>query len=98
MTNLEAYMAYYPDKEDIALLTLERYSVDPTLADQNQVSSALAMIDLAIGVDYKQGSTSETMSNSARGYLLSRGKRILAENGVDYIDGGSGITITVSNL
>lgn len=95
MTNLQAYMAYYPET-DIAMLSLDSYAIDPTLADLNQVSSALAMIDKAISADYKQGSTSETMPKEARAYLLSRGKRILAENDVTYLDGGSGIIINAT--
>lgn len=85
-------MAYYPEN-DIALLTLDSYAVDPTLTDFNQVSAALGMIDRAISADYQQGSTSETMPASARSYLLSRGKRILIENDIEYIDGGSGVVI-----
>lgn len=92
MTNLQSYMAYYPEN-DIALLTLDSYAIDPALTDLNQVSAALGMIDKAISADYSQGSTRETMPASARSYLLSRGKRILSKNGVEYIDGGSGVTI-----
>ena len=97
MTNLQAYMAYYPEN-DIAMLTLDSYAIDPTLSDFNQVSSALAMIDKAISADYKQGSTSETLSDKARAYLLSKGKAILASNGITYIDGGSGIKIMTYSL
>ena len=97
MTNLQAYMAYHSE-EDIANLTLSRYAINPSLDDMNQVSAALGMIDKSVSPDYKQGSTSETLPASARKYYYSRGKAILASNGIVYIDGGSGVVITTSEL
>jgi len=97
MTNLQAYMAYYPD-ESIATLTLGSYAIDPTLSDANTASSALAMIDMALKPDYKQGSTSEAMSDKTRGYLISKGKTILKSLDIEYIDGGSGVTINARQI
>lgn len=92
MTNLQAYMAYYPD-ESIATLTLGSYAIDPTLSDQTTASSALAMIDMALKPDYKQGATSETMSDRTRAYLISRGKAVLKSLDITYIEGQSGVVI-----
>ena len=97
MTNLQAYMAYYPD-ESIATLTLGSYAIDPTLEDKTKASSALAMIDMALKPDYKQGSTSETMSDKTRAYLIKKGKAILDSLDITYIDGGSGITINARQI
>jgi adenosylmethionine-8-amino-7-oxononanoate aminotransferase len=43
--------------------------------------------------DYSQGSTSEKVSNELRSALLARGKSILSQNGIEYLDGNSGVTI-----
>ena len=90
-------MAYYPEN-DIAMLTLGSYAIDPIKDDMNQVSSALAMIDKSLSPDYKQGSTSETLPDSARASWNLRGQAILAANGVTYIGGGSGVVILGSKL
>lgn len=92
MTNREAYMVYCNDGGRM-LLSLEQYSIDPSLTDKTQVSSALGMIESSIQPDYKQGNTSETMPASSRKYLLARGKQILKDNGVEYKEVQSGNTI-----
>lgn len=87
MTNLEAYMVYNPNEGE-ATLSLGRYSIEPTGTESNQISAALGMIDKALMSDYKQGSTSETVNAELRRVLLSRGKAILANNGVTYLEQG----------
>lgn len=92
MTNIEAYMVYGLSESE-GTLSLSRYSVDPVGTDANQVASAIGMIDKAMMSDYSQGSTSEKVSNELRSALLTRGKSILSQNGIEYLDGNSGVTI-----
>lgn len=90
MTNLQAYMINGVDESD-GILTLERYSIDPSLEDMLQVSNALGMIAKSVAPDYKQGNTSETLNASARIYLRRQGEAIMKENGVTVLN--SDITI-----
>jgi hypothetical protein len=85
MTNLEAYMAYCTDVS-VATVTLTQYSIDPTGSDMIVVSGALGMVDRSFMPDYKQGQTSETMSEKTRAYLRSRGNTILEENGIEFTE------------
>ncbi len=78
----------YNSSESEATLSLERYSITPDGCDSMQISAALGMIDKALMSDYKQGSTSETINAELRRVLLSRGKAILANNGVTYLEQG----------
>ena len=78
----------YNSSESEATLSLERYSITPDGCDSNQISAALGMIDKALMSDYKQGSTSETINAELRRVILSRGKAILANNGVTYLEQG----------
>lgn len=97
MTNLQAYMAYCPEN-DIAMLTLGSYAIDPAGIDANTASAALGMIDMALRPDYSQGQTSEKISDKTRSYLISRAKAMLKSVGVEYIDGGSGVIINARQL
>ena len=84
MTNLEAYEARNSDTSG-GNLTLAQYSVNPLSDDKNVISGALGMLDRAISADYKQGDTSESMSNFARQMLYDRAVSILKENGIEVI-------------
>jgi len=92
MTNLAAYMAYNFN-ETTGTLSLEEYGIDIDGVDDNIVSAGIGMMDKAISPNYSQGDTEETLTNSARSFLLSRGKRILADNGIEYKGGSKGIEI-----
>lgn len=96
MTNLEAYMVYN-SSEGEAILSLERYLITPDGCDSIQIAAALGMIDKALMSDYKQGSTSETINAELRRVLLSRGKAILANNGVTYLEQGQSGNIIYSS-
>ena len=87
----------YNSSESEATLSLERYSIEPTSTESNQISAALGMIDKALMSDYKQGSTSETINAELRRVLLSRGKAILANNGVTYLEQGQSGNIIYSS-
>jgi len=87
-------MVYFPD-DSRAEFVLETKSIDPTLEDQVPVSGAWGMIESATTVDYSQGRTSETLSNSARALLKNNAKQILKANGIYYNDG---TTPTVSSV
>jgi hypothetical protein len=93
MNNLDSYMAYNPD-EGVGTLSLGLYDVDPAQEDNTKLSMALGMIDKALSADYKQGSSSETLSNESRSYYYSRGKLILASLNVEYIEPETGVKIT----
>jgi hypothetical protein len=82
MTNKDAYMIYFSD-EGAMMLSLGKYSIDPSATDNNYVSAALGMIERICQPDYKQGNTSETLSTSTRNYLYSRAMGILNDAGID---------------
>ena len=87
----------YNSSEGEAMLSLERYSIEPTSTESNQISAALGMIDQALMPDLKQGGTSETRNAELRRVLLSRGKAILANNGVTYLEQGQSGNIIYSS-
>ena len=87
----------YNSSESEATLSLERYSIEPTSTESNQISAALGMIDQALMPDLKQGVTSETRNTELRRVLLSRGKAILANNGVTYLEQGQSGNIIYSS-
>ena len=93
MTNSEAFQVYYPNANR-ATLVLTTKKIDPTLSDENAVSSAWGMIESATAVDYSQGRTSEKLSPGARSRLLKNAKQILLDNGIYWNDGS---TPTVSS-
>lgn len=94
MTNLEAFKAYFPD-DDRALFVLGINDIDQGESDQVAIAGAWGMIELSKSVDYSQGRTSETLSNSARVALVKDAKAILKANGIYYNDG---TTPTVSSI
>ena len=87
----------YNSSESEATLSLERYSIEPTSTESNQISAALGMIDQALMPDLKQGGTSETRNAELRRVLLSRGKAILANNGVTYLEQGQNGNVIYSS-
>ena len=87
----------YNSSESEATLSLERYSIEPTSTESNQIAAALGMIDKALMSDYKQGSTSEIINAELRRVLLSRGKAILANNGVTYLEQGQNGNVIYSS-
>jgi len=96
MTNIQAYMSYNPDVT-VATLTLGLYDIDVEGSQDNKPSMALGMIGKAISGDYKQGSTSETISNESRSYLYNMGKAILNSVGIVYIEPNVGTIVTGSS-
>lgn len=86
MTNSEAFQEYYPS-ESRATLVLTNKGIDPTLSDENAVSSAWGMIESATSADYSQGRTSESLSAGARRQLIKNAKDILKANGIYWNDG-----------
>jgi len=96
MTNLEAYMAYNPD-EAVGTLSLGLYDIVATEVADNKASMAIGMIDKSISANYKQGSTSETLTNESRSYLYARGLAILASLGITYIKPSTGVIVTGSS-
>ena len=92
MTNLDAYMAYCTDVS-VATVTLTQYGIVGADSDKLDVSGALGMIDRSFMPDYKQGQTSESMSETTRAYLRSRGIAILEDNGVEFIEASNTNTI-----
>lgn len=83
-TNIQAFKSYMDD-EDKANLILAMYDIDPQAADKLQASMALGMIEKADDIDYKQLSTSETLSDTSRKSLRKRGMGILDKYGIQYI-------------
>lgn len=71
--------------ENKATLILSLYNINPNTEDALQASMALGMIERADDVDYKQLSTSETLSEKSRKSLRARGLGILDELGIEYI-------------
>ena len=96
MTNLQSYMSYNPDVT-VATLTLGLYDIDVEGSQDNKPSMALGMIGKAISGDYKQGSTSETLSNESRSYLYNTGIAILLSMGIVYIKSTVGTIVTGSS-
>lgn len=84
MTNIQAFQSYMDD-ENKAKLILSLYSINPEGTDSIQASMALGMIERADDVDYKQLSTSETLSEKSRASLRMRGFGILESLGITYI-------------
>ena len=87
----------YNSSESEATLSLERYLITPEGCDSIQIAAALGMIDQALMPDLKQGGTSETRNAELRRVLLSRGKAILANNGVTYLEQGQSGNIIYSS-
>lgn len=83
MTNKEAFKVYYKD-DSRAEFVLTSKLIDPTLSDAVSISGAWGMIERATDADYKQGSTSETLSNAARQTLIANAKAILSQAGINY--------------
>jgi len=97
MTNLAAYLAWNSDATT-GSLSLQEYGIDEGGDCDNVVAAALGMMDKVVIANYSQGDTSEQLSNSARSFLLSRGKRILLDNGIEYRGGSKGTEINTNYL
>lgn len=97
MTNLDAYMAYNAD-ENIGLLSLAEYKIDPTGTEYNTVATGIAMLDKAISPNYAQADTQETNTNTVRSFLLNRGKQILLDNDIVYKGGNTGTVINTTYI
>jgi len=81
VTNLVAFTEYY-ENESRGTLVLTNNSIDPTLSDENPMSSAWGMLELAKSADFKQGKTSITYSEASKRMLLNDAERIFGENDV----------------
>ena len=88
MNNLEAFRAYDAN-EGVGELTLARYQIVETDNDKLDVCAGLGMISKSLSVNYKQGNTSETLSDKTRDYLRMKGEAILKSNGIVLDDEGS---------
>ena len=87
MTNLEAFRAY-DTSEGVGELTLARYQIVSTDNDKLDVCAGLGMISKSLSVNYKQGNTSENLSDKTRDYLRIKGEAILRANGIEVEDDG----------
>jgi len=83
VTNLAAFTEYY-ESESRGTLVLTNNSIDPTLSDENAMSSAWGMLELVKSADFKQGKTSITYSEATRRALINDAERIFGENGVAF--------------
>ena len=83
MTNLEAFMSYFRNQSR-GTLVLNSNDIDPTLSDENEMSSAWGMLELAKSADYRQGKTAQTYSEAARNQLIMDAERIFEKNDVEF--------------
>lgn len=78
-TNLAAFQEYFKD-ESRATLVLNINDIDETLSDENAMSAAWGMLELAKSADFKQGKTSITYSDSMKRQLMYDAERIFIAN------------------
>ena len=83
-TNIQAFQSYMDD-EDRGNLILAMYGIDPLETDKTKVCMALGMIERSDDIDYKQLSTSETLSETSRKSLRKRAFGILDSEEFSYI-------------
>lgn len=82
VTNLVAFTEYFKS-ESRGTLVLTINDIDPTLSDENAMSSAWGMLELAKSADFSQGKTSINYS-SAKRQLINDAERIFNDNDVAF--------------